>query len=164
MTLSLPTFFIRALVLSSLAFCVSCATSVDSHQSAVELRAASNSSKNDWQRLDYHVGGLDTWVAPEPTIVLDEIVSARRSIDDFGRPTVILTFTEEARKKMTRLSVDRTSRPVALLVDGRIIAAPVLMQKVSETLTISFGTRKNAAIEATELTDRINKRSTSDTK
>ena len=119
---------------------------------------------NDWQRLDYHVGGLDTWVAPEPTIVLDEIVSARRSIDDFGRPTVILTFTEEARKKMTRLSVDRTSRPVALLVDGRIIAAPVLMQEVSETLTISFGTRENADIDATELTDRINKRPTSDSK
>ena len=162
MTFSLPTFLIRTLVVSLVAFCVSC-TTVDSHRSPVELRAASNSSKGDWQRLDYHVGGLDTWVAPEPTIVLDDIVSARRSIDDFGRPTVILTFTEEASEKMTRLSIDRASRPVAVLVDGKIIAAPVLMQEMGDTLTIGFGTRRNAAIEATDLTDRINEHSTSKT-
>ena len=163
MTLSLPTLFIRTLVLSLVTFCVSC-TTVDEYQSPVELRAASNSKKSDWQRLDYHVGGLDTWVAPQPTIVLDEIVSARRSLDDFGRPSVILTFTEAAQKKMSRLSTDRSSRPVAVLVDGKIIAAPVLMKEMGNTLTIGFGTRKNAAIEATELTDRINKRSTSETK
>ena len=162
MTFSLPTFLIRTLVVSLVAFCVSC-TTVDSHRSPVELRAASNSSKGDWQRLDYHVGGLDTWVAPEPTIVLDDIVSARRSIDDFGRPTVILTFTQEASEKMTRLSIDRASRPVAVLVDGKIIAAPVLMQEMGDTLTIGFGTRRNAAIEATDLTDRINEHSTSKT-
>jgi hypothetical protein len=65
---------------------------------------------------------------------------------------------------MARLSTDRSSRPVAVLVDGKIIAAPVLMKEMGNTLTIGFGTRKNAAIEATELTDRINKRSTSETK
>jgi preprotein translocase subunit SecD len=162
MTFSLPTLIIRTLVLSLATFCISC-TTVEKHQSPVELRAASNSSKADWQRLDYHVGGLDTWVAPEPTIVLDDIVSARRSIDDFGRPTVILTFTDDARMKMTRLSIDRSSRPVAVLVDGKIIAAPILMQEMGDTLTIGFGTRKNAAIEATELADRINKHSTSKT-
>ncbi len=163
MTHSLPRLLIRTLTFSMLGVCVSCTTTVDTHRSSVELRAASNSSKNDWKRLDYHVGGLDTWVAPEPTIVLDEIVSARRSIDDFGRPTVILTFTEEARKKMTRLSTDRASRPVAVLVDGTIIAAPVLMQEVDDTLTICFGTRRNAVVEANEFADRINKHTNSKT-
>ena len=64
---------------------------------------------------------------------------------------------------MTRLSIDRASRPVAVLVDGKIIAAPVLMQEMGDTLTIGFGTRRNAAIEATDLTDRINEHSTSKT-
>ena len=163
MTPSLPNLFLRTLVLSLAIIGVSC-TTVQEHQSPVELRAAANSRKSDWQRLDYHVGGLDTWVAPEPTVVLDEIVSARRSIDDFGRPTVILTFTESAREKMTRLSIDRASRPVAVLVDGKIIAAPVLMQEMDDTLTIGFGTRKNAVIEANDLADRINKRPSTETK
>ena len=163
MTLSTPRLLLRSLTLIMLTACVSCTTTVDTHRSSVELRAASNSSREDWKRLDYHVGGLDTWVAPEPTIVLEEIVSARRSIDDFGRPTVILTFTDEAAGKMTRLSVDRASRPVAVLVDGTIIAAPVLMQEVEDTLTVCFGTRRNAGIEANEFADRINKHANSKT-
>ena len=163
MTLSYSSLFIRTLVLSLVTCCVSCTTMVDTHQSPVELRAASNSSRNDWKRLDYHVGGLDTWVAPEPTIVLDDIVSARRSIDDFGRPTVILTFTRQGEEKMVRLSIDRASRPVAVLVDGKIVAAPVLMQEMGGTLTICFGTRKNAVIEADGLADQINKNSSSKT-
>lgn len=126
---------------------------VDHPKSPVEIRAADNRAHGDWQKLDFHVGGLATWVAPDPVVVREEILTARRSQDDFGRPTVILQFDQNASTRMETISINRSSRPVAVLVDGEIIAAPILTTPVQETLVVTFGKDTGGATDADRLVE-----------
>ncbi len=151
---------IGTLCLSVLAVLGGCRT-VDNSSSPVEIRAAANREQADWQKLDFHVGGLATWVSPDAVVVRKDIVSARRSVNDFGEPIVILQFDQEASIKMEDLSTSRSSKPVAILVDGEIIAAPILAMPVAETLVIDFGTESNGRTSADRLVDAVNKRESS---
>lgn len=139
---------------------ISCAltgcTTVHNTTSPVEIRAAATSQHEGWQKLDFYVGGLNTWVSPDSTIVCSEITEAKESFDGFGHPTVVLVFDSEGARKMAKLSKDRSSRPVAILLDGSIIAAPVLMKPVSETLVVNFGKQRGGHELAKELAQRIN--------
>ena len=137
-------------------------TTVKEHSSPVELRPASNSAFQDWQRTDFHVGGLDTWVAPEATLTREQILFASQATNPAGDHTVTLEFTDQGANAMNELSNHRMSRPVAVLLDGRIIAAPVLMQPVRDTLTINFGSTKTAAKEAGALEQAVNDPQTAD--
>ena len=98
-------------------------TTVHNANAPVEIRAASTSQHSDWQKLDFYVGGLSTWVAPKPTVVCSEISSAKESLDGFGHPTVVLIFDSEGARKMAELFKQRSSRPVAIVLDGKIIYA-----------------------------------------
>lgn len=131
-------------------------TTVENSQSAVEIRAAQTSKHPDWQKLDFYVGGLNTWVAKKPTIVCCDIDSAKRSLDGFGEPTVIITFTAEGAKKMDALTTERMSRPIAVVLDGKIIAAPIVTKPVTDTLVVNFGRERNARTVANELANTIN--------
>lgn len=131
-------------------------TTVHNANAPVEIRAASTSQHSDWQKLDFYVGGLSTWVAPKPTVVCSEISSAKESLDGFGHPTVVLIFDSEGARKMAELFKQRSSRPVAIVLDGKIIAAPVIMKPVSETLVVNFGKRRGGPNLAKELTERVN--------
>lgn len=131
-------------------------TTVHNANSPVEIRAASTSQHSDWQKLDFYVGGLHTWVAPKPTIVCSEISAAKESVDGFGHPTAVLIFDSKGARKMAELSTQRSSRPVAVVLDGKIIAAPVVMKPVSETLVVNFGKRRGGPNLAKELVQRVN--------
>ena len=126
------------------------------HSSPVELRPAANSSTNDWQRMDFHVGGLDTWVAPDAVVTRDDILFATEEKNAYGEHTVTLEFTSHGAASMHTLSDQRMSRPVAVLLDGKIIAAPVLMMPVENRLTINFGSSKKGAKKAKALEDAVN--------
>ena len=131
-------------------------TSVPNSTSPVEIRAASTSPHSGWEKRDFYVGGLHTWVAPEPTVVRSEIASADQSVDGLGHPTVVLVFDSEGAEKMTKLSNRRMSRPVAIVLDGKIIAATVIMKPVSETLVVNFGKQQDGRSLAAELAQRVN--------
>ena len=74
----------------------------------------------------------------------------------------LLSIQVKPSLAMNELSNHRMSRPVAVLLDGRIIAAPVLMQPVRDTLTINFGSTKTAAKEAGALEQAVNDPQTAD--
>ena len=59
-------------------------------------------------------------------------------------------------QKMTKLSNRRMSRPVAIVLDGKIIAATVIMKPVSETLVVNFGKQQDGRSLAAELAQRVN--------
>ena len=122
----------------------------------VELRPAANSKVEDWQRTDFHVGGLDTWISPQAAITRDDILFASEETTAGGDHTVTLEFTSHGAQSMQQLCKERMSRPVAVLVDGRIIAAPVVMTPVENRLTINFGSTKEAAREAQALEQAVN--------
>lgn len=141
-------------VLASL-FLVGC-TTVKEHSSPVELRPAANSEVRDWQRTDFHVGGLDTWVAPQAVVTREDILFATEETTPRGDHTVTLEFTSHGAESMARLCEQRMTRPVAVLVDGRIVAAPMLMTPVEDRLTINFGSTEEAARESKALEEAVN--------
>ena len=138
-------------------------TTANEHSSPVELRPAANASVKDWQRMDFHVGGLDTWISPKAAVVRDDILFATEETNRHGEHTVTLEFTSHGAASINALSNDRSSRAVAVLLNGKIIAAPVLMTPVKDRLTINFGSTEEAAKEAKALEEAVNDAPDSDT-
>ena len=147
-------------VLASLSL-AGCMT-VKEHSSPVELRPAANSQVKDWERTDFHVGGLDTWIAPQAVVTRDDILFATEETTPGGDHTVTLEFTSHGADSMARLCEQRMTRPVAVLLDGRIVAAPVLMTPVEDRLTINFGSTEDSARESKALEEAVNDPTESD--
>ncbi len=52
-------------------------------------------------------------------------------------PVVELTFTAAGANKAAKLSDDHPDRPVALVVDGKVLAAPVIRAKLGQSVRIT---------------------------
>ena len=148
----------RSLFASACLFClvllVGCNQTIKT-DSSVEIRAANTREHSGWERVDFQVGGLDAWVAPDATVACSDILSARRSDDGFGHPTVILRFDQDASSRMDELSVARMSHPIVIVLDGRVIAAPIIMERISDTLVVNFGKTPGARATADRLVDAV---------
>ena len=151
-----PALLALAPLLGALLWSLVGCTTVKEHTSPVEIRPAANGDFGDWQRTDFHVGGLDTWVAPRATVVLEQIDSAVASTDSFGDHVVLLEFTPAGSESMHSLSIRRMSRPVAVLLDGKIIAAPVLMNPVGDSLVVNFGKTRQGRKDSVRLAAAVN--------
>jgi preprotein translocase subunit SecD len=55
-----------------------------------------------------------------------DIAEARAALDSQQKPVVEITFTEEGAKKMAKLTAEHQNTPLAILVDGKVVCAPVL--------------------------------------
>ena len=67
----------------------------------------------------------------EADLTNDDIASAR-VIEDENRPVVEIVFTKEGAKKAAKLSEEHQDKPVAIVVDGKVITAPIIRSKLSE--------------------------------
>ena len=52
-----------------------------------------------------------------------DIAEARAALDGQQKPVVEITFTEEGAKKMAKLTAEHQNKPLAILVDGKVIGA-----------------------------------------
>lgn len=59
-----------------------------------------------------------------------DIAEARAALDSQQKPAVEITFTEEGAKKMAQLTAEHRNRPLAILVDGKVIGPPPLAIQV----------------------------------
>ena len=81
----------------------------------------------------------------EPAVTNKDIANAQVTPGDRGRATVRLTFTEKGKEKLAELTGGHLNKPVAVLVDGKVIAAPVVRAKISGGEAALFvGTRAEA--------------------
>jgi preprotein translocase subunit SecD len=70
-------------------------------------------------------------------------------------PTVELTFTDAGAKKAAKLSEEHADKPVALVVDGKVLAAPVIRAKLGQSIRL---TGSFPAEEAAKLAKAIESR------
>jgi preprotein translocase subunit SecD len=68
-------------------------------------------------------------------------------------PTIEITLTEAGAKKMEKLSGGHIDKPLAILVDGKVISAPVVRAKLGGNVAI---TGSFTADEAQNLVNLIN--------
>ncbi|HEX4608922.1 MAG TPA: hypothetical protein VH092_12015, partial [Urbifossiella sp.] len=59
--------------------------------------------------------------------------------------SVEITFTDAGARKAGKLSEDHADRPLAVLVDGKVLAAPVIRAKLGQTVRITSFAEEDAA-------------------
>jgi preprotein translocase subunit SecD len=107
-------------------------------QSPVEIRAASSSAVSGWQQMA-SPGGDPLWVAPTVQLTSADIARAEARTLTNGGPAVAIVLTDDGAKKMTELSKAQTNQPIALLLDGKVIWAPVVRGSIGREAVLTGG-------------------------
>jgi preprotein translocase subunit SecD len=83
-----------------------------------------------------------------------DIEEAKSGKDSSGMAVVEITFTKEGAKKMARLTKEHLEKPMAVLVDGKLICAPSIRAVISEKAVL----QGENADEVAKIVKEINKR------
>jgi preprotein translocase subunit SecD len=107
-------------------------------QSPVEIRAASTSVVTGWLQMSSPAGD-PLWVAPDVRLTSADFARAEaRTLAD-GGPAVALVLNESGTKKMADLSAAQPNKPIALIVDGKVIWAPVVRGAIGKEALLTGG-------------------------
>jgi preprotein translocase subunit SecD len=58
-----------------------------------------------------------------------DIAEAKAALDGGGKPAIDIAFTKEGAKKMLALTEKHRDKPLAILVNGKVVSAPVVREK-----------------------------------
>jgi preprotein translocase subunit SecD len=105
-------------------------------QGALEIRAASNTAVAGWQEMSLPGGGT-VWVSTTNALTSADIARVRPRTDANGQQTVGMVFTAEGARKMAQLSAAQANKPIALLLDGKVVWAPVVRSSIEKEATLS---------------------------
>lgn len=107
-------------------------------QSPVEIRAAASSAVAGWQQMA-SPGGAAIWVAPDVRLTSADIARAEaRTLQD-GGPAVAIVMTDAGAKKMAVLTASQTNKPIALILDGKVIWAPTVRSTIDREAVLTGG-------------------------
>jgi preprotein translocase subunit SecD len=77
------------------------------------------------------------YLHPETVVTNGDIARAQAKEDAApGTYSVVVTFSDEGAARMLRASRDHIDRPVAILVDGVVVSAPVVRSAISKAAVI----------------------------
>jgi preprotein translocase subunit SecD len=108
-------------------------------QSAFVIRAAATRPVAGWQQMASPERDQSLWVAPTNALTSEDIARAEPTTSSDGYPAVAVVFTSEGAKKMAELSGTRVGEPIAFLLDGKLIWAPVVRDGIGKDAVISGG-------------------------
>src|SRR5262245_37808666 len=66
-----------------------------------------------------------------------DIAEARAAVDGACNPAIDILFTKEGAKKMAALSEKHRDKPLAILIDGKVVSAPVVRVKFSDKAQVT---------------------------
>jgi preprotein translocase subunit SecD len=66
----------------------------------------------------------------EAALTRADIAGARATVDSADKPAVEVVLTEAGRKKLAKLTEGHKGKPLAVLVDGKVIAAPIVRDRI----------------------------------
>jgi len=107
-------------------------------QTPVEIRAAATTAVAGWQQMTAPRGET-IWVAPDVQLTSRDIARAEARTDPDAGPSVAILLTDEGAKKMTALSAQQDNKPIALLLDGKVIWAPVVHGSIGKEVRLTGG-------------------------
>jgi preprotein translocase subunit SecD len=108
-------------------------------QSALAIRAAGTSPVAGWQQMASPDPDRILWVAPTNELTSVDIERAESGKGSDGSLTLTVVFTDDGAKKMAALSANRLGQPIAFLVDGKLIWAPVIRARIEREAVLSGG-------------------------
>jgi preprotein translocase subunit SecD len=72
-----------------------------------------------------------------PDATNEDIAEVRAAEDSRKMPALEIVFTKEGAKKIAKLSEEHFDKPLAVLVDGKVVSAPVIKSKFSERALVT---------------------------
>lgn len=101
----------------------------------LELRLADRKAAPGLQKASTS-SGETIWIAYTAIVTQNDVVGARM-IEQDGRPNIGLEFTSRAAERVATATQDHVGKPIAIVINRRIISAPVLEQPISDSVMIS---------------------------
>jgi hypothetical protein len=72
----------------------------------------------------------------EPLLTNQDIADARVVLSELEEPAVDVRFVPTARQKMREATAAHRGKPIAILVDGRVVTAPIVTWQIGESARI----------------------------
>lgn len=105
-------------------------------QGGVEIRAASSTAVAGWQRVTA-ADGEAIWVAPTNSLTAADIARSRPQTQQDGRLAVGVEFTTDGARKMRELSSAQNNQRIAVLLDGKVIWAPLVRATIEREAVLT---------------------------
>ena len=68
----------------------------------------------------------------EPAVRTNDIAKATRIFDQLNRPAILIELNKEGAEKFLTLTKENIQKPIAIVVNNKIIAAPVVVSTILE--------------------------------
>ena len=83
--------------------------------------------------IEAAVQGTDqkVYLHKEAEVTNEDVADVSAAIDNNGRPCVTVTFTKEGAAKFKKLTAGHLRKPLAILIDGKVISAPHVQTVIS---------------------------------
>jgi preprotein translocase subunit SecD len=83
----------------------------------------------------------------EAALMNQDIAQAQATTDVGDKPAVEITLTEGGRKKLAKLTEDHQGKPLAIMVAGKVISAPIVREKIDEDRVLVSGSFTKEEVE-----------------
>ena len=104
---------------------LSWATTVPVQGRQLSIRAASAQPVEGRQRMQVEHSDRVIWVSPTSSITAGDIEKAQPEVRPDGDTVIAVVFTDAGAEKMQTLTRAQMKKLVALVVDGRVVWAPI---------------------------------------
>src|SRR5687767_6119932 len=105
-------------------------------QAALEFRAASSTAVAGWQRMPTPSGEA-IWVSPTTALTYADIATVNANAQADGSAALTVGFTADGARKMAALSAAQANKLIAVLVDGKLVWAPLVRSVIEQEAVIT---------------------------
>jgi preprotein translocase subunit SecD len=105
-------------------------------QARLEIRAASSTEVAGWQQMPAPGGG-NLWVSPSSALTIADVARGESRTQPDGHRTVAVVFTADGARKMAQLSAAHINEPIAVLLDGKVVWAPIVRSTIDKEAVLS---------------------------
>ena len=113
--------------------------SVVNGQIPLEIHAASSNATPGWRPMKTSLEKQEVWVSPAIRLTSRDIERAEVRTRENGDPAIGVVFTDEGARKMDALATEQMGQLIAILLDGRLVWAPLVRTNVSKEAVLSGG-------------------------
>ena len=101
----------------------------------IEFHLAESAPGNHLKEME--VQGRKLYLYPEIVLSNEDIQGVELTKDEFDKPALRLVFRDESSQKIKDLSSKNIDRQLALLIDGKVIIAPVIRSRISKEVQVT---------------------------
>ncbi len=141
-----------AMVLAAFGVSGSLPVWADDAPAKVEIRRAETKAAEGLTEANVVGSESKIYLHKEAELSGADIASVGVTTDKEGAPAVEMTLTKEGAKKLAKVSEDHKDKPLAILVDGKVVFAPVVRATLGDKVVI---TGKFTKAEAEKLAKKI---------